>query len=179
MTPTQQTQALFEEHGRFVFRVVRRLGAPTKDVEDLVQEVFLVVYRQIESFDGRSPKGWLFHIASRVTSDYRRRASTQRERLDAASPDQRCPSSDGQEARIWGGQLREALDLALDTLSEAERTIFLLYELENLSMRECAAIAECPEQTGYSRLRAARQKMKRHLCAQADLMRSLSLQEVG
>lgn len=177
MTAAEIIQALFEEHGRFVFRVVRRLGAPSKDVEDLTQEVFLVAFRQHASFDGRSARGWLFRIASRVTADYRKRASTRHETLAHAVPERAEDSSD-QERRVWDGQLRAALDEALDALPDAERSIFLLHELEGLPMRECAEFAGCPLQTGYSRLKAARQKMRRHLSAQPDVLSSLALQEV-
>ncbi len=178
MNATERTQQLFEAHGAFVFRIVRRLGAPAKDVEDLTQEVFIVAHRKSDSFDGASPRGWLFRIATRVVADYRRRASRRLERLDTTPPEQRTPSSAGQEALVWDGQLREALDDALELLSDDERAIFVLYELEELPMRECATIAACPEQTGYSRLKAARRKMRAALETRADLMRSLGMREV-
>ncbi len=169
---------MFAEHGAFVLRVVRRLGAPTKEADDLTQEVFLTAFRLLADFDGRSPRGWLFRIATRVTSDFRKRASTRRETLGITLPDERAPSADGQENQIWDGQLRAALDDALDTLADSERAIFLLYELEGLPMRECATLADCPLQTGYSRLKAAREKMRVHLIAQSDIVQSLALREV-
>lgn len=178
MTAAEQIESMFAEHGAFVFRVVRRLGAPSKEADDLSQEVFLTAFRLLPDFDGRSPRGWLFRIATRITSDYRKRASTRRERLDEAMPDERAPSADGQERLVWDGQLRAALDDALDTLPDAERAIFLLYELEGLPMRECAEVAGCPLQTGYSRLKAARERMRVHLVAQSEIVQSLSLREV-
>ncbi len=174
----QRTRDLFEQHGRFVFRVVRRLGAPARDVEDLTQEVFMVAHRLINRFDGESPKGWLFRIATRVVADYRRRASTRREVLGHAGPEQATRSVDGQERTLWSTQIRAALDDALDTLSDDERAIFLLHELEELPMRECVVLIGCPEQTGYSRAKAARRKMQRYLLAHSKIAKSLELRQV-
>jgi len=178
-TPDTRLKDLFEAHGRFVYRVARRLGAPVRDVEDLTQEVFLVAYRKLDEFDGVSPRGWLFQITSRVTADYRKRACTQHEVLGASAPDERAPSVDGQERSVWVGQLRMALDDALDTLTEEQREVFTLHELEGLPMRECAALIPCPEQTGYSRVNAARKKIRRFLCTQSDIVHGLSLKGVG
>ncbi|NOY94561.1 MAG: sigma-70 family RNA polymerase sigma factor [Deltaproteobacteria bacterium] len=174
----RRTQDLFEQHGRFVFRVVRRLGAPARDVEDLTQEVFIVAHRLMGSFDGESPKGWLFRIATRVVADYRRRASTRREVLGHAGPEEATKSVDGQERALWSTQIRAALDDALDTLSDDERAIFLLHELEELPMRECVALIGCPQQTGYSRAKTARGKMQRYLSAYSKIATSLELRQV-
>ncbi len=167
----ERTRRLFAAHGRFVFAVVRRLGAPARDAEDLTQEVFMVAHRQIARFDGAHPKAWLFRIASRVVKDYRGRASNQRERLDESQePPGDAPA---QEGRVWCSQLRSALDAALDHLTDDERAVFLLYELEEMPMSECAAILAIPEQTGYSRLKAARKKLRRHLSRKVPMARMI------
>jgi RNA polymerase sigma-70 factor (ECF subfamily) len=57
-------------------------------------------------------------------------------------------------------QARAFLDAVLDTLDEDKRTVFVLYELEELQMMEVAAIVGCPLQTAYSRLHAARRQVE-------------------
>ncbi|MFT5355971.1 MAG: RNA polymerase sigma-70 factor (ECF subfamily) [Polyangiales bacterium] len=164
-------ETLFAEHGRFVFRVARRLGAPARDVEDVTQEVFVVAFRKLNDFDGASPRGWLFRITSRVVRDYRKRASTRNEDLAAPLPEE-C-SSGSQDEDIWKRQMRRALDEAMNELKPAEREIFTLYQLEKLSMRECVELIGCPEQTGYSRLKSAREKVRRKLSTRLSLVAPL------
>src|SRR5262245_27717153 len=55
-------------------RWLRAFGVPDGDMEDVAQEVFLVVQRKLAEFDGRNLSGWLYRIAARTASDYRRRA---------------------------------------------------------------------------------------------------------
>lgn len=171
LDPQVELQRLFAEHGRFVYRIARRLGAPSRDVEDLTQEVFVVAFRKLAEFDGKSPRGWLFRITSRVVADYRKRASTRHEDLGAAIPDRSVRG--GQDDDIWNQQMRGALDEALEGLRPDEREVFTLYQLEKLPMRECAAILGCPEQTGYSRLKSAREKVRRRLSKRLSLVEPL------
>ena len=56
---------LYDEWFEHVARWIRALGAPSGDVEDIAQEVFLVVRRRLRDFDGRNLAGWLYRIASR------------------------------------------------------------------------------------------------------------------
>ncbi len=169
VTKAERLNALFDAHGRFVYRTARRLGVPAREVDDITQEVFVVAYQKLDAFDGRYPRGWLFRIAVGVVSDFRKRAHTRREDLDTVPPEPRSAPSDDQEYRVWSRQLRALLDEALDELKDEEREVFVLYQLEGLSMRECGEILGCPEQTGYSRLRTARQKLQRQLRRRLEL----------
>jgi len=157
---------LFEEHGRFVFRTLRRLGVRTADVEDTVQEVFIVVHRKISQYDTQySVKGWLFGIAQRVASDYRRRAHVRREEATDEPPT--TPSEPPQDRDLARSRARKRLDEALDTLDERRRAVFVLYELEGMSMPEVAEAVGCPVQTAYSRMNAAKKQMRQALEANA------------
>ena len=65
--------AVYKAHFAFVWRIVRRLGVDDSAVDDVVQDVFLVVHRQLSWFRGESSKrSWLFAIASRLVRDSRR-----------------------------------------------------------------------------------------------------------
>jgi RNA polymerase sigma-70 factor (ECF subfamily) len=69
--------------------------------------------------------------------------------IDERSPD--CP-----EATAQANQLRERFDRLLATLDEPRRTVFVLYEIEELTMAEVAAAVGCPLQTAYSRHSSAK-----------------------
>src|SRR5689334_12643471 len=64
--------AIYGEYFRSIWRTLRRLGVTPEQLDDAAQDVFLVVHRRLTSFDGRSLRGWLYAIAVRVASDYRR-----------------------------------------------------------------------------------------------------------
>lgn len=153
--PALAFQDVYARHAAFVWRVLRRLGVRPSDVEDVCQEVFLIVHRKLAEFEHRSSVStWLYAIALRCASDYRRRAYVAREvshevvdhsTIDAAQPDS-----------VANRQARALLDRILDGLDEDKRAVFVLYELEEIAMAEIAEIVGCPVQTAYSRLHAAR-----------------------
>src|SRR5690349_18720106 len=80
--------AVVAEHGPYVWRVLRRLGVRSADIEDVWQETFIVVHRKLGGFEGRSQlRTWLSAIAVRVASDYRSRAYRRREQATDEVPD--------------------------------------------------------------------------------------------
>jgi len=142
---------IYDSHVRFVWRVLGRLGVARADLEDVCQEVFLVVHRRLAEFEGRSTlRTWLYGIALRCASDYRRRHARR-------APDEPPPElAVAQLQRIDAREARVLLERLLDHLDADKREVFVLFELEELSMAEVVAIVGCPLQTGYSRLHAAR-----------------------
>jgi RNA polymerase sigma-70 factor, ECF subfamily len=146
---------VFDDHAPFVWRTLRHLGVREADLPDVCQDVFLTVHRKIEGFEGRSSlRTWLYGICLRTASDHRRRAHVRRERIVAEPP----PSSVGptQHDDYERGEARRLLAELLDELDEDKRAVFVLYEIEELGMKEVAEIIGCPLQTAYSRLHAAR-----------------------
>jgi RNA polymerase sigma-70 factor, ECF subfamily len=158
MTAATHTFAsVHAEHGAFVWRVLRRMGVREADVADMAQEAFVVVHRKLSSFDGRSIKSWLFAICVRVAADYRKKAHVRREVATADPPD--VGAAAGQHADLERARARLLLDRMLDQLDEDKRAVFVLYELEQLSMNEVADAVAVPLQTAYSRLHAARKQV--------------------
>lgn len=151
--------ALFEEHASFAWRVLRRLGVADADADDACQEVFLTVHRRLHAFEGRSsPRTWIYGICIRVASDWRNRAATRREVASAKPPDRLVEAT-----QVGDVALREArtlLDRILDGLDDDKRAAFVLYEIEELSLKELAAAIGCPLQTAFSRLQAARREVE-------------------
>lgn len=152
--PVPTFREVYDQHAAFVWRVLRRLGVRPTDLEDVCQEVFLIVHRKLPEFAHRaSLTTWLYGIALRCASDYRRRAYVKRE-VAAETHDE--PVDAAQPESIANRQARALLDEILDALDEDKRVVFVLYELEEVAMAEIADIVGCPVQTAYSRLHAAR-----------------------
>ena len=146
---------IFEEHAPFVLRVLRHLGVADRDLQDQSQEAFVAVFRGLEGFGGRSSlRTWIYGICLRVASNYRRRAYIRSERPAAELPERPDPSDPVAERQEWS-----ALSRLLDRLDADKREVFVLYELEELSMKEVAEACDCPLQTAYSRLHAARRRL--------------------
>lgn len=146
---------LFESHAGFVWRVLGRLGVARSDVADASQEVFLVVHRRLGSFEGRSSvKSWIYGICVKVAAGWRRKSRGEsRHALDQHT----FTSGDGaQEEELDQRRARSQLREVLEQLDADKREVFVLYELEELSMPEVADAVGCPVTTAYSRLHAAR-----------------------
>lgn len=146
---------IFDEHAAFLWRTLRHLGVRERDLEDVCQDVFLVAHRRLGSFRGESSlRTWLYGIAVRLASEHRRRAHVRRE-IPTSEPPVLEPAY-ANPAPIERSELRVLLNGILDQLDEEKRTVFVLYEIEDLDMKDVAEVVGCPLQTAYSRLHAAR-----------------------
>lgn len=148
--------AAYREHFKSVWRVLRRLGVPASQVDDATQDVFLVVHRKLEAFDGRAPlRSWILAIAVRVASDYRRGA------LRARADELGDTLADAAPTPAQRSEVQESIRLlhsVLAELDETKRAVFVLSELEQLSAPEIAGALGVNLNTVYSRLRAARRQ---------------------
>ncbi len=150
---------IYKSEVRFVWRSLRRLGVNHADVEDAAQDVFIVIDRRLRSFDEtRSLRSWVFGIVMRVASEYRRRVGRRRETFDAPDAEQSVPAT--QEAQLEQARAQALLSRAMEELTEPQRATFMLFELEQLTMREVSELLNCPLQTGYTRLRAAHARIE-------------------
>jgi RNA polymerase sigma-70 factor (ECF subfamily) len=147
-------ECVYRQHFKAAWRLLRRLGVAVAQLDDATQDVFLIVHRKLDDFDSRAPlRSWIFAIAVRVASEYRRRAARGRTvALDDGIPDE-SPSP----ARL--SELGESVRLLhelLAELDEKKRAVFVLSELEELSVPEIASVLGVNLNTVYSRLRSAR-----------------------
>lgn len=164
--PVPAFAAIYREHFAWVWRALRRLGVREADLPDLTHDVFVVVHRKLGDFDPRRPlKPWLFGISFRIALDKKRKHSSFREALtdDVQAPSPLPTSEDLMQAR----QAHDAVMRALDVLDEPKRAVFVMHELEGLSMPEIAEIVDAPLNTLYSRLRLAREAFTTAVRAQA------------
>ncbi len=155
--PRLDVLSIHEAHADFVWRSLQRMGVRDADLEDQMQEVFVVVHNRIGSFDGSSRMTtWLFGIALRVAAAYRRRSHRRHEQVVADVPEPALPAQDGPEDAAIAREARARLLEILDLMDLEKRAIFVMFELEELS---CDAIAETlgvPVGTVHSRLNTAR-----------------------
>lgn len=152
---------IYEQHFRFVWRSARRLGVGEATVDDVVQEVFLVVHRQLSTFERRSSlKTWLYGILRHVVRNHLRHAGRRRhEPLEEASVgDGTSPFEEAARA-----QAVTLLAELLDELDDDKREVFVLAELEEMSVPEIAEALGVKMNTVYSRLRLARRAVERAL----------------
>jgi RNA polymerase sigma-70 factor (ECF subfamily) len=151
-----QFEAIYQQYFDFVWSSVRRLGVGGDSMDDVVQEVFIVVNSRLHTLQHpESLRSWIYGIVRRTVSGHRRtyRAKVARESVVAAqgSPPAPTPLDLTEQA----GEVK-LLNKLLAGMDEAKREIFLLVELDELSVPEVAAALEIPLNTAYSRLRSAR-----------------------
>lgn len=131
-------EQLLDRHQTRVLRILRLLGVPRQDRDDVAQEVFIRVFRHLGGFrTGQDFSGWIYRVTVNAAHDYRGR-SGRRARDEAPWPDeveQEDPSPGPSEA-AGQREMRRAIESALQELSERERTIFVLKEVEGLETRE-------------------------------------------
>jgi RNA polymerase sigma-70 factor (ECF subfamily) len=150
-------EVVYDQNFAFVWRCLRRLGVPDRLLDDAAQDVFIVVHRRLGEFEGRSSlKSWLFAIARRVAHDHRRRVGRKErtEELPETLADTRAstPAHDAERA-----QAVRVLYEILGGLDDDKREVFVLAELEQMTVPEIADAIGANVNTVYSRLRAARQ----------------------
>lgn len=158
-------RAVYESYFDFVWRSLRRLGVREADTMDLTQRVFLTVHLRLADFEGRSLlRTWLFGICQRMASDYRRSASVRREIVtETAELDSQRADEDGPLTIAESRQRAIRAEAILSKLPEPQRVVFVLFELEDMSGDDIAALLDISVGTVRSRLRLARETFRREV----------------
>lgn len=157
-------ESIYQQYFDFVWSSVRRLGVGAAAVDDVVQEVFIVIHSRIDTLEQpEALRSWIYSIVRRTVSTYHR---SQRSREAsgatlAAEPEARRQltpfdvAEQDEQVKLLGSLLQE--------LDEPKREVFMMVELDELSVPEVAEILKIPLNTAYSRLRAARQAFEEAL----------------
>ena len=157
----QAFAGLVRLHQRRAYAVARAIVGTHEDAEDAVQEGFLHAYRALDRFvAGQSFGAWLHRIVANAALDLtrRRRVRDADELSDVVASPFRDPALDD--------ELRTRLGAALATLSERQRSVIVLHDVEGFKHGEIGAMLGIPEGTSRSDLHHARAALRRAL---ADL----------
>lgn len=146
-----------EEHYEVLWRFLRRMGVEEHQVEDAAQQVLLVFVRRASDVPREAMRSFLLGTALRVASDWRRSGARRAEAvaIDSLS-DQAHPGPDAEQL-VTHREMRRLLDRVLDSLSPELRAVFVLAELEEMTMSAIARALAIPPGTVASRLRRARE----------------------
>ncbi|HEV8244796.1 MAG TPA: sigma-70 family RNA polymerase sigma factor [Polyangiaceae bacterium] len=151
--------AIYREYFDFVWSSAGRLGAEPGAMDDVVQEIFIVIYGKLHTLERpEALRSWIYGIVRRTVSGHRRarRARTLTSLASGVESEPHSPEPTPFEQTERNAEL-QLLARLLDELDEPKRELFALVELEELAVPEAAEVLEIPLNTAYSRLRAARQ----------------------
>lgn len=140
----------------FIWRLLRRLGLSEHDADDGAQQVFLVASKRIDSIKLGSERSFLFGTALRVASRLRKNQSKQPS-VDVATLDTHQDPGPSPDEMADRRRARQVLDGILEEMHDDVRIVFVLYEIEELTMAEIATALSVPPGTIASRLRRARE----------------------
>jgi RNA polymerase sigma-70 factor, ECF subfamily len=161
-------KAIYQSHFRLVWRALNRLGVREPDLMDLTQKVFLTAYLKLPNFEGRSlVTTWLWGICRRVASGYRRSGAI---RYEIATDPVSLEVSAEQRGALTASSesTRHILvESILSKLSEPQRVVFMLFEVDEMDGREIATLLNISLGTVRSRLRYARKLFRREVRRQA------------
>ncbi|PRQ09503.1 RNA polymerase sigma factor [Enhygromyxa salina] len=147
-------EPLYADNFAFAWRMLLHFGVPAHQVEDAVQDVFVVVHRRLDTWDRSvSVRPWICGICRRVAADHRRAHGRHQRKIDALPPPDQGPALDGQVA---DRQVLALLEQTLAGLDPGPRDAFVMAELEGMSSREIAEATGVNPNTIASRLRKAR-----------------------
>ncbi|AKU97340.1 RNA polymerase sigma factor RpoE [Labilithrix luteola] len=149
------------DHYDFVWRSLRRLGVMPPETDDAAQRVFLTLAQKLPNVEPSKERSYVFGIVVRVAANARRGRATARQR---EVPESDVPSSLAHEATaeaaLSRAEERVMLDEILACLPEERRIVFMLFELEELTLVEITELLGIPIGTVTSRLRRAREEFE-------------------
>ena len=153
-----RVEQIYAAHVAMVWSGLRRLGVPEANIEDAVQDVFLVAHRRLSEFEGRSSiKTWLYGIVLRVAKDYRRSQARHAQRvtglaqiLSVGATAEPTPLTQAERR-----EANQALHAILAELDEDQREVLVMVELEGFAVRDAAAVLNLHVRACQRRLHAA------------------------
>jgi len=147
-------------HGETIARWATRLAGSGVDAEDLVQDVFLVIHRQLPKYRGGEEKlpAWLFAITANLARGRRRREKFRRFFTSGSLEEGEKQSSPEPTpmAALETQDKRRLAEKVLDGMGERQRTLLILFELEGLSGNEIAELTGMKVATVWVNLHRAR-----------------------
>lgn len=164
---------VFATYFSFVSKLARALLGNVQDAEDVTQEVFLRVYKNLSSFDPErgTMNAWLGKLTINASRTHQRRGIFQRIWRSASLDDNADEVIELIDTSLFGApdeyvlqaELRKIVTGILSKMRPKHRTVLVLHHYMELSCVEIASILDCPEGTVYSRLYHARRLVQAQL----------------
>lgn len=153
--------AAYSRYAAVVRGALAQVGVPEADRDDLAQEVFVLLLRQLpqhaEGFESGGLRGWLYQVSRRIAANHRRAMRRRRRREDAVAG-----LMDGHERPIRDAVVDATVFLTrfLEQLDDDARAVFLLSEFEGRSGPEIAERLGINVNTAYARVRSVRARLQ-------------------
>ena len=167
---TDAFRVLVERHSRALFCLAFRMTGNEQDAEDVVQEALLRVHRKIEKFDERASfRTWLYRIAVNCSLDVVRARKRRSETSGPADPEMDDPmqslaAPDPTPDRMaMSEEARRRIANAMEELSAAERTAFVLRHYDGMCIDDISRVLECRPGAARHCVFRAVQKLRRAL----------------
>jgi RNA polymerase sigma-70 factor (ECF subfamily) len=159
---TSAFRHIYERHRQDVARLVYRMIGPRSDIEDVIQEVFVQVYKSLKDFRGQSKfTTWLHRVTVNVVLMHRRAARSRPVFADEPLADAALRSGDIPPDEDFERRERmRAFGRLLERLAQKKRIVFVLHELEGVPPGEIATIVGAPVLTVRTRLFYARREIE-------------------
>jgi RNA polymerase sigma-70 factor (ECF subfamily) len=149
-------RGIIDRHYDFIWRTVRYLGVPDAVAEDAAQQVLCVLARRLDEIPPEAEVSFLFATARRVASEMRR-AAKRRPQTGHSDVDALVAPVPTPEELVDERRAQDVLRLVLDSMPVDLRVVFVLFEIEEFTLREVAALLDIPIGTVGSRLRRSRE----------------------
>jgi RNA polymerase sigma-70 factor (ECF subfamily) len=164
-------RSIVERYSEMLFKLAYRMTGNEAEAEEVVQETFLRAYRKLDSFDGRSSVAtWLFRIATNCCLDLldRRRLQPQlfatgSNEDDGAPVDRVRSELPNPERLAYNTEIQGSIHAAMQSLTNVERTAFVLRHVEGCSIKEIAATLNVRSPAARQSLFRAVEKMRKFL----------------
>jgi RNA polymerase sigma-70 factor (ECF subfamily) len=161
-------EELYRRHaGRLFSLAARMLGNPA-DAEDLLQEIFLLAHRKLDSFKGDSALStWLYRLGVNQCLDYlRSKAGRSSQRTQSLDDEESTMTAVSPPAGVEVAVTRIDLERAIARLPEGCRAAFVLHDIEGLEHREVAEVLGVAEGTSKSQVHKARLRLRALLASE-------------
>jgi RNA polymerase sigma factor (sigma-70 family) len=160
-------EVIVRQHWRKVFNVAYKFVAKHDEAEDLTQEIFLKVFKSLDTFDRRANfQTWLISVSRNLCIDHYRSVRKERETIDRAVDTTDIAPAAPDPGPIAALEQRDRVMLlrqALAALPETLRTAVLLRDIQELSYQEIADKLQLPEGTVKSRINRGRTELARQI----------------
>jgi len=161
-----------EAYSGYIYRLALKMLHNPQDAEDVLQETFIKAYRALPKFNGRSKVStWLYRIATNEALMFLRKKKPEFISVEIPRENELGEQESLQivdwccipEDELASDEARQHLDLSIEKLSLALRSVFILRDIEGLSIKETAEILEISESAVKIRLHRARMQLREHL----------------